>query len=52
MPKTKTYRQLITGSTLLVLGIAMLFFQQTHNIGPFLIGFGISYGATGIKGDK
>lgn len=42
----------IFGLFVLLLGIGMLFFIQTKGIGPFLIGFGASFGAFSLRGGK
>jgi len=47
----KTYYKAITAGIIFCLGIGMLFFEQTHSIGPFLIGFGLVVCMMSIKGD-
>jgi len=34
-------QKIISGAVILVLGIGMLFFNQTESIAPFIIGFGV-----------
>jgi len=51
MKKEKTYNRAVISGFIFCLGIAMLFFKETKEIGPFLIGFGLVVCLGSLGGD-
>lgn len=49
--KRKTYYGAWSAFTIGTVGIVLLFFEKSHSIAPFLIGFGFSMGLMRLRGD-